>query len=337
MQESLPLSVIMSVFNAEAFIKDSVESILGQSMRDFEVIIIDDASNDNTWQLLQSYRDERIKLFRNEVNTGLTVNLNKAIGLASGKYLVRMDADDISLPGRFDAQYRFMEKHPEVAICGTWYQVFGKDEVIAKYQPGHREIALQFLYECHVCHPTIIMRKKVLVKNNLFYNPEFITAQDYDLMSRVARVAKLANIPEVLLKYRWHAESISTRKRELQQANKHRVIANQFAEMGSKLSAQEIDLFVSFCNGRFSLDEETISKLEDVLLRIINANRRTHYLPESDLQSFLAEKWFHTCYNSSNLGLNIYRKYLASEMYAYRTLGFGERIKFFFKSLLRKK
>src|SRR5205085_1689219 len=124
------------------------------------------------------------KLFRNDVNAGLTVNLNKAIGLAKGKYLLRMDADDISLPNRFELQYKFMEAHPEVGICGTWYEVFGKDTIVAKYKTHHQEIALQFLYECHVCHPTIIMRKDVLVNNNLLYDPSYVAAQDYDLMSR---------------------------------------------------------------------------------------------------------------------------------------------------------
>src|SRR5207248_3185621 len=128
--------------------------------------------------------------------------------------------------------YKFMEAHPEVGICGTWYEVFGNDTVVAKYKTTHREIALQFLYECHVCHPTIIIRKEALLKNNLLYNPDFIAAQDYDLMSRLARVADLANIPEVLLKYRWHPESVSSKKKELQDSNKNKIILNQLRAIG---------------------------------------------------------------------------------------------------------
>lgn len=337
MQEGIAVSVIMAAYNAEAHIKASIESILNQTFKDFELIIIDDCSTDNTYQIITSYQDKRIRLYRNEVNVGLTVNLNKGIDLSNGKYIARMDSDDISLPSRFQLQYRFMEEHPDVGVCGTWLEVFGDYSAIVKYKTTHREIALQFLYECHIVHPTVIMRKEVMIKNNILYNPQFVTAQDYDLFIRMSRVTKLANIPEALVHYRVHSESISTKKRELQLQNRNKIIANQFLQMGVTVTDKELDRFILFCNSKFDFDFESICRIEELLLRMIKANEKSRYLDDASLKEFLCDKWFHTCYNSAYLGIKFYRKYFSSELSNYQPTDLLTRAKFLIKSLLHKK
>ena len=121
------ISVIMPAYNAEQYISEAIESILGQTFADFEFIIIDDGSSDSTSGIIASYKDSRIRYFRNEKNLGIVGALNRGLALAAGEYIARMDADDISLPERFQTQCAYMEKHPDVGVCGTAIKVFGKN------------------------------------------------------------------------------------------------------------------------------------------------------------------------------------------------------------------
>lgn len=337
MEENVAISVIMPVYNAELYIKECMDSILNQTLDNFELIIIDDCSIDNTNQIISSYQDRRIKFFRNEINLGLTLNLNKAINISCGKYIVRMDSDDICMPSRFEVQYRFMETHPDVGLCGTWLEVFGDRQAILKYKTFHEEIILRFLYECHLVHPTVIIRKKIMTENNIYYDPLFFAAQDYDIFSKLASVCKLANIPEILLKYRSHSESVTSKRSKVQFLNSSKIIFDQFLSIGIKLNNDEINSFVMFCNSKFNFDFNTICNIEELLIRIIRANEYSQYLNPEFLKLFLCDKWFHTCYNSTYFGLKIYEKYFTSYLYNYQKIVVITRVKFFIKCLFRKK
>ena len=143
------ISIIMSVYNSERYLKEAIESILNQTYTDFEFIITDDSSTDSSLRILEKYKnnDERITLIRNSENVGLTVNLNRMMDLARGKYIARMDADDISLPKRIATQYYFMEKNTEIGVCGTHCKSFGigVKEHIIKRPLLHEEIKINLL------------------------------------------------------------------------------------------------------------------------------------------------------------------------------------------------
>ena len=127
------VSVLMPVYNCADFIESSVESILLQTFSDFEFLIIDDFSTDGTYEYLQSLTDSRIKLIRKSKNTGYAISLNIGLNNARGKYIARMDADDISLPERFARQVSFMDNQPEVVVCGSWYENIGNGKGLVKY------------------------------------------------------------------------------------------------------------------------------------------------------------------------------------------------------------
>lgn len=225
------VSVIMPVFNAEKYLNEAIESILAQSFTDFEFFIIDDCSSDKSREVVRSYNDERIVFIEKPVNTGYTDSLNMAINLAKGKYIARMDADDISMPNRLKKQVDFMEQHLDVAVCGTWFEKIPSKKM-ASYPVEHEDVKLALLNNSPIGHPTAMIRKSVLMDYDLLYNRDYEPAEDYELWTRILRVGRLANVPEILLKYREHAGQISTVKlaKQLKKAGWVRVnLLNQMA------------------------------------------------------------------------------------------------------------
>lgn len=215
------ISVVMAVYNGEKYLKEAIDSILYQTYRDFEFIIIDDCSTDDTPCILASYGDKRIRIIRNERNLKLPASLNRGLRLAQGKYIARMDADDVAMPERFAKQIGYMEAHNEVAVLGGSIEVmdeFGKSLYVNQVKCGDK-IGSYYLLPSPIAHPTAMLRKSMTVDEGFFYDEKYTSAQDYDLWLRIAKVHKIANIPDVVLMYRIHGGSISESKREQQQSN----------------------------------------------------------------------------------------------------------------------
>ena len=177
------ISVILPVFNGEKYIRESVESILCQTFKEFEFIIIDDGSTDKSVEIIKSFNDSRIKLLRNNENKGIIFSLNKGIEEATGKYIARMDGDDIACPERLKIQFEFMERNPEVGICGTFVKRFGSilRRGLLKLPVSNDEIKVNSLFFCSFVHPTVMFKKEVLTKNDLKYSEDFKGVEDYNL------------------------------------------------------------------------------------------------------------------------------------------------------------
>lgn len=234
------VSVVMSVYNTPAdFLSASIESILNQTFSDFEFLIIDDGSTDeNVKKIILSYDDKRIKyLYKN--NSGLTASLNYGLEHATGEYIARMDADDISLPTRFEKQVKYLDEHKDVAVLGTWFEMFGSSNIVIK----HPEVITVFniLNDEHVGHPTVMFRKKMFDDHKLRYDEDFKCAQDFELWSRVVRILKVRNLPEILLKYRMSEKNIST-IRYVEQQNNAKEVKNRLLEFLTTDKKQQVQI-----------------------------------------------------------------------------------------------
>jgi len=216
------VSVVMPVYNAERYVAEAVESILAQTFTDFEFIIIDDGSTDASLSILQHYakRDERIRL-TSRPNTGVVRAMNEGMSQARAKYVARMDADDISLPERLAREVAFLEGNPDCVAVGCRVMMIDADgDPIRKWpvHECHEEIDRANLesFGSSIVHPTVLMRRDEVAAAGA-YNIAFQYASDMDLFLRLAERGRLANLPEVLLKYRLHLGSIGHRKRLEQQ------------------------------------------------------------------------------------------------------------------------
>lgn len=231
------VSVVMAVFNGAEYIRESLHSILNQTFQDFELIIVDDASTDNTVNVIKEYKDDRIVLICNDENMKLPKSLNKGIKFARGKYIIRMDADDICMPNRFAKQVSFMEKHPDIAASsGNYYTIDDRGKIKRKFGLKIRSWRLTgkmlnryVLIPSPLVHPAAIIRKKIF-DEGILYNEDYTSAQDYELWLNIHRFYKLGNIPDVILKYRIHEKSISVSKRKKQLLNAYKIFQKYSAK-----------------------------------------------------------------------------------------------------------
>ncbi len=212
------ISVIMSVYNSSAYLRTAVESILSQTFSDFEFLITDDCSDDDSYSILKAYeaKDKRIRVFRNDKNLGLTVNLNKMTERSNGRYIARMDADDISFPDRFLKQIKLFQKEndTDIVFSDSIYIDGRGHEICRAWTPGNLNKILKSLkHDCYIPHPSVMIKKSVLVENN-GYNEKCRTGQDKELWQRLLNNnAVFKYINEPLIYYRINPEGVTTLKK----------------------------------------------------------------------------------------------------------------------------
>lgn len=257
------ISVLMPVFNCRQYIEDSVNSILNQTFSDFEFLIIDDSSTDGTFEYLKSLTDPRITLIRKPQNTGYTVSLNIGLKMAKGKYIARMDGDDISLSDRFAKQVTFMDANPDIIVCGGGYEAIGSD---FKFIPktSNEDIVLEMMSFSPIAHPTVFLRNSILKNNNIQYNTKYEPAEDYQLWMILSEYGKLANLSDVLIYYRIH-QNQTTNLRVNAKNELTKLIAFEYIKNLSK-SNENADLF---CKGKLKTVED-LKKYENVEAIVIS-------------------------------------------------------------------
>lgn len=208
------ISVILPVYNAGNFLKDAIESILHQTYKNFEFVIVDDASTDGSFQILKEYAklNRNIKLFRNHKNLGVSETVRKAIDHANGDYLVRMDADDIALPRRIEQQFEYLENHPKtVAVGGQCLTIDSKNRITGKktFPTEFKEISKYIFRFVPVQQPTLMIARHRLPKNFVFYVDGMNTAEEIELYFKLFKHGKVENLPEIVLLYRIHENNTS--------------------------------------------------------------------------------------------------------------------------------
>lgn len=217
------VTVLMPVYNAATYLKEAIDSILNQTFTDFEFLIINDGSTDESTIIIDSYTDSRIRHVHLPQNKGVINALNKGLELAQGKYIARMDADDIALRERLARQVKFMDGHPEVGVAGSWVQYFGAKNAVIKPAQTHAEICWTLLFGSALYHSSVIMRTEFILVHAIRYPADYPHAEDYALWIELALQTKLANIPEVLLMYRWSDKQVTSKFEDIQKHSAERL------------------------------------------------------------------------------------------------------------------
>ena len=284
----------------EEFLRESIESILSQSYLNFELIIIDDCSTDDSVSVIQSYKDSRIKLYVNEENIGLTKSLNKAIDLCKGEFIARMDSDDISEPERFEKQVAYLKNHQDVIVCGTWAKLIGDwkeshtNEYIKRTIPDRKTFSIMQLFanNPNIVHPTAMFNRRILIEYNIRYDEKYIYAQDYKMWMRCNDYAKCAIVPEVLLKYRVHGNAISSSKKGFQYDCTKRIIQEQLDRLHLILTDEIAPYHMSLLTARKPYD----IRIKEWMKEIISANQKYQVYNQAILKKLLYKKWIEISY-----------------------------------------
>lgn len=237
------VSVVVSAYNAERYLREAVDSILAQTFTDFELIVIDDGSKDGTLGILRQYekRDARFRVI-SRANKGLTISLNEGLAAARGALIARMDGDDVCLPTRFEKQVAFLHENPEVVVVGCGVELidpYGLHIGAVTYPSTHEAIDARLLAGegGAIPHPGSMMRKSAFDQTG-GYRAQFNNSEDLDLWLRLAEIGKVANLPEILLKYRRDLGSVSHTKRDNQLRMKSIIVGEAFARRGLTPPAQ---------------------------------------------------------------------------------------------------
>ena len=237
------VTVLMSVYNGEKYLREAIDSILNQTFENFEFLIINDGSTDGTADTLQSYNDPRIKIINNEKNIGLTKSLNRGLKIARGEYIARQDADDVSMPERLEKEVNFLNQNRNIGLVGTYsLRINEKGNVLHVARPlnDDRELKEKLLIGNQFGHGSVMFRRECIEKVGS-YREEFKSSQDYDLWLRIADFFDVANIPELLYKWRLNVNSISVVRKD--QQDKYATVAIELAKERRQFGKDRLQIF----------------------------------------------------------------------------------------------
>lgn len=306
------VSIVMSVYNGEVYVAESINSMLNQTFADFEFIILDDGSTDATLGIIQEFakHDDRIQIIKLDTNMGLAAALNRGIAVAQGQYIARMDADDVSLPERLQKQVDFLDAHPDVGVVGTQMQVVDQDKKpLFKFvvPQQHSLIVWNIFFGRTFAHPSVLMRRDAVNKVG-GYDATLPVAQDIDLWSQLVGQVKFANLADSLMLYRTHERATSVSRSEQQRTILAATSKRLLTTLWGEVSDATIDDFLRVRSGqsKFTLPEmEHMSALmtrltrslldvgwiesDEVPLLLDEMKRRLNYAPP-DKKGFL-DRW----------------------------------------------
>ncbi len=275
----------MPVYNGEKYLRETIESILNQTYKDFEFIIIDDGSTDNSVKIIESYNDSRIKLYKNEKNMGISDSTNKGIELAKGEYIALTDHDDIYYNTRLEKQVKYLDENMDVGAVSAWWSINGEKieyffenvnifTILLWYQKGKNK----FRYA--VINPTLMVRKDIFIKYGLKYDYDYNFAQDMNMVFDLLKVTKIKVLQEVLVNYRWHGgnSSILFREKQSENAKKIQQKALNFltddVDLQNKLMKFLINVNMNDCEINMNMNDCEINQEKNLIGNVIAKNKR---------------------------------------------------------------
>jgi glycosyltransferase involved in cell wall biosynthesis len=287
------VSVVIPCHNAGPYIRQAVSSILSQSFTDFELIIVDDASTDESLEVVRQFSDSRIRLFENDVRSGISRTRNRGLEEARGQYIAVLDADDISHPERLEKQVLFLDRNPEFGMVGSRVRLMNhqSERLSEKWRLGAHPDAIPsiLLFKNYFCHSAVMMRRDAIPPEG--YDPALSIGEDHDLWIKITRKRKALNLPLYLTSYRIHGGSVVQRNPGLMTESEKEIFCRAFLPLGFTPDARDLELLLALKypaknKGIFILDE-----VGELLCRILAANESTRCLNQRELRKIVFLRW----------------------------------------------
>lgn len=311
------LSVLMPVFNSEQFVAEAIKSVLNQSFKDFEFLILDDCSADKSFKIINDFekKDPRIKVYKNEKNLGVVESRNKLINLSKGKYIAWLDSDDIALPNRFEEEIKFLESHPEIGMVGAYPIIIdenGRETGKWPFETDPKKLKIELFFHSPFLSSSVVIRKSCLPKD--FYDSRFPVAEDFDLYSKISEKSDIANINKFLVKYRINSTGLSKTNTEKMEQLSAQVIKEHAERLGIDLDENTIkDLRKA--KRALKIDFEEIAKIEKSLILLKNLLLQRGCFDKTAVNEVIQKYWFETCRKSTHNGLKILKIFFGSPLF----------------------
>ena len=314
------VSVVMAVYNSENYLHQAIDSVLNQSYKNLELLVINDGSTDSSRNIILSIDDIRIRYFENEGNKGIVKTRNLGIENSNGKYIAILDSDDIAMPEKLMKQVDFLERNQDFGLCASYFNIIDKNDVIQgkvkRPKNDHDAIAHLIVENC-ICHSSVIFPASILRQHE--YSEEFIYNEDYELIYRISKISKIKIITECLTSYRVHSNNTSVKKRDERFNILLKLNRLILQDIGINFTEQELLLHSNFIlyNHDFFSDESKIEDLEKWIFRFIeNISANPNYKSKLVIE-ILIEKWFVICFKSGNYGRLIKNRLFRNELSVY--------------------
>lgn len=333
------VTVLMPTYNVAPWVDQAIQSVLNQTYNDFELLIVDDASSDDTLAHVRAINDPRIRIAAFTNNVGLADNLNRGLDLIDTELVARMDGDDIAEPDWLETGIKVLDSHPEVGVCSFGFQFFGTKTSLVRFPEWHEDSKAQMLFGCTVIVP--VLRRSVFVENNLHYSTAAFPAEDYMMWSNVYRVTQVYNVQRTLFHYRTHETQISTSKRQAQIEKSNEVRLKMLNWLNEDFSDDEKRYFLNVFVPCVVDGEESVDELKRFAELLVSRNTQHHYDNEAlrkRFQSHIAYgvlDFVERHYFSKGYGLPSYARLLFSGLYG--TMPAKNRRKLLAKSMLMRK
>ncbi len=333
------VTVLMPTYNVAPWVDEAIQSVLNQTYKDFDLLVVDDASSDDTLAHVRAIDDPRIRIAAFPNNVGLADNLNRGLDLIDTELVARMDGDDVAEPDWLETGIKVLDSHPEVGVCSFGFQFFGTKTSLVRFPEGNEDSKAQMLFGCTVIVP--VLRRSVFVENNLHYSTAAFPAEDYMMWSNVYRVTQVYNVQRTLFHYRTHETQISTSKRQAQIEKSNEVRLKMLNWLNEDFSDDEKRYFLNVFVPCVVDGEESVDELKRFAELLVSRNTQHHYDNEAlrkKFQSHIAYgvlDFVEKHYFSKGYGLPSYARLLFSGLYG--TMPAKNRRKLLAKSMLMRK
>lgn len=287
------VTVFIPVYNKSEYVKEAVESILNQTYKEFELLIIDDCSTDDTLDKIRSFTDDRIRIYVNQKNLGPGGSSNLAFELARGEYILRLDADDIAPPDRIESQVQYMDSNPHVGVSSGYIKCFGTDENLWTLPLDDKYIKSSFLFTVPICQGASIIRKSVLTESGIKYGDvSNYIGEDRVLWFRLRKVTTFGNINKIVLFYRRGEQNITHDSRFNRIEIRKRIYRFFFNELGIDASDEELDIH-TFCEKIYEegLTKENVLRFRNWIVKLHQINTKRNLFSSDIFDSHLENCW----------------------------------------------
>lgn len=334
------VTVLMPTYNVALYVREAIESVLRQTYRDFELLVIDDCSTDETVSVVQGIDDPRIRIVRNEKNVGLAENLNRGLSHITTEYAARMDGDDIAEPFWLEREVAVLDSHPEIGICSGGFERFGTMKSLVRFPERHEDCMANMLFECSVIVPTF--RMSLYRDHGLRYSTDAFPAEDYRFWADCLRVTKIYNIQETLFHYRMHPTQICSSRREEQHSKVAQVRRYMLEWLSDEFTEEEKKYYTGPFMSPQIASRQDLRERQAFCRKMIEKNRSKGHFDEAALQKRLNKHLTLTLYSTivdrhfaDGYTLPHYLQYLFSGLALHTGRKYETR--FLLKSLLHRK
>lgn len=329
--DSPKVTVLMPVYNGEKYLQEAIDSILNQTFIDFEFLIVDDGSQDESIGIVKSYTDPRIRLIENSENRGIEHVLNQGLEIAQGRYIARMDCDDISMNRRLELQVMFMEQNPEVGVLGGAFRTFGTNGMrgVDRLPENDNELKAQLLFDGPFAHPTVMFRKTAL--GDVRYSSDYQYVKDYDFWTKLAPITKFANLSENLLFYRVHPTQVGSANKEEQRKNARKVRHRFVMEYFNNCSQEQLRIHDLISEHDPTLN---LKDAENWLQHLLVMNQGKKCFNREGLEKIVSRYWRLSCSMNVGFGLISLYMYYASTLRRYEKVTLRDQTKFVLRCLI---